>query len=154
MWTHFYDMHSGGGQKLDWGHIYIEAPRDEAERIFAARFGRRADKVTCSCCGEDYSVSSEEDLAQLTAFQRNCRSVESRRGDDGGFITPPKYYLEDGEQPPEGWLVDERFKRYQPYMTLAEYIKSDGVKVIPTSEIAPHERAAALPERTGWTRLE
>lgn len=28
MWTHFMDMHSGGGQKLDWPHIFIEAPEE------------------------------------------------------------------------------------------------------------------------------
>ncbi len=33
MWTQFHDMHSGGGQKLAWARIYIEAPEREAAQI-------------------------------------------------------------------------------------------------------------------------
>ena len=56
MWTRFCDTHSGGSQKEQWSHIYIEAPEKEARDVFYKRFGHSADHVTCSCCGEDYSV--------------------------------------------------------------------------------------------------
>ena len=62
------DMHSGGGAKLDWEYIYIEASEEEAKNIFFNRFKRNPSKVTCTCCGEDYSLSSEESLAALTEF--------------------------------------------------------------------------------------
>lgn len=39
MWTKFWDMASGGGQKEPFKFCYIEAPEEEAERIFQARFG-------------------------------------------------------------------------------------------------------------------
>lgn len=60
MWTHFYDMHSGGRQKEKWSHIFIEAPEEEAIVIFYNRFGHNPNKVTCTCCGQDYSISSGE----------------------------------------------------------------------------------------------
>lgn len=37
MWTEFWDMHSGGGQKEKWAKIYIEAPEEEARVIFYNR---------------------------------------------------------------------------------------------------------------------
>lgn len=55
-WTKFYDLHSGGGQKLDYSEFYIEADEPTARAIFEERFGRDPDNVTCSCCGSDYSV--------------------------------------------------------------------------------------------------
>ena len=70
MWTLFWDMHSGGDLKEDHSHIYIEAPEDEACVIFYNRFGHSPHRVTCTCCGSDYSISSEEDLNELTDFHR------------------------------------------------------------------------------------
>ena len=65
-------MHSGGGQKLDWAEIFIEADEPTARKYFEKRFGRDADNVTCECCGQDYSVSEAEGLDQITAFGRGC----------------------------------------------------------------------------------
>ena len=61
-WTQFWDMHSGGSLKEQWQYIYIEAPEDEARVIFYNRFDHSPDRVTCTCCGEDYSVSEDADL--------------------------------------------------------------------------------------------
>ena len=72
MWTQFMDMHSGGGRKLEWEYIYIEAPADEAKAIFFNRFGRNPEKVTCTCCGDDYSLTEGDSLEQVTAFNRGC----------------------------------------------------------------------------------
>lgn len=55
-WTQFFDLCSGGSEKERWGIIYIEAPEDEARVIFYNRFGHSPDRVTCACCGSDYSV--------------------------------------------------------------------------------------------------
>ena len=58
-WTQFSDMCSGGGRKEKWDCIWIEAPEDEARVIFNNRFGHDPSKVTCTCCGSDYSVYEE-----------------------------------------------------------------------------------------------
>jgi len=71
MWTHFWDMHSGGSQKLDFAHCYIEASEDEAINIFTKLFDRSPYNVTCHCCGEDYSVSESETLEAATEYQRS-----------------------------------------------------------------------------------
>ena len=61
MWTEFFDMSSGGSRKIkDYGLIYIELPYDEAVTYFIEKFGRYPHNITCDCCGEDFSVSSEE----------------------------------------------------------------------------------------------
>jgi len=72
-WTKFWDMHSGGSQKLDWAFIFIEAPLKEAEIIFQNRFGRKPNRVTCTGCGSDYSIDEGDSLEQLTGYHRNCR---------------------------------------------------------------------------------
>jgi len=69
MWTHFYDMHSGGGTKeAPYEHIYIEG--DNAVGVFYARFGHHPHRITCTCCGGDYSISSNESLEELTRYHR------------------------------------------------------------------------------------
>lgn len=60
MWTYFYDLHSGGFQKLAYQLIVIEASKPRAMRLFRRWFGRNPENVTCSCCGEDYSVDECE----------------------------------------------------------------------------------------------
>jgi len=74
MWTQFWDMHSGGDQKLDWAHIYIEQPEDEARATFERVFGRDPENVTCRCCGEDYTIQEYDTLEEATAYHRGCLS--------------------------------------------------------------------------------
>lgn len=62
MWTQFYDMSSGGSEKLGACTIWIEAGEDEACSLFEAIFERDPHNVTCSCCGPDYSVYEYETL--------------------------------------------------------------------------------------------
>ena len=71
MWTQFWDMHSGGSTKEPpYNKIYIEADKGMACVIFYNRFGHSPHRVTCTCCGEDYSVSSSETLEEETAYHR------------------------------------------------------------------------------------
>lgn len=72
VWTRFMDMSSGGGRKEDFSKIYIEAPEEEAKIIFYNRFGHNPERVSCSCCGEDYSISEDETLEQSTGYDRGC----------------------------------------------------------------------------------
>lgn len=67
------DMHSGGNNKeKKWKYIYIEAPEDEAKLIFYNRFGHDPERVSCTCCGEDYSISEEDTFERASAYDRNC----------------------------------------------------------------------------------
>lgn len=72
-WTCFMDAHSGGKQKLDWSHIYVELPEDEATIFFQNRFKRNPSRVTCTCCGSDYSIIEGATLLDVTGYERNCR---------------------------------------------------------------------------------
>ena len=109
MWTQFWDMRSGGGKKEKWEMIYIEAPAEEAKIIFYNRFGHSPDRVTCTCCGADYSIDEHEDFAQLTGYHRGCQSLQTpryRSGKKKGLfknddpVISRKLYLEAGEDPP------------------------------------------------------
>jgi hypothetical protein len=147
-WTHFHDMHSGGGQKLDWGHIFIEAPKAEAEIIFQNRFKRNPNRVTCTCCGPDYSISEDETLEQATAYERGCAYVY--RDADGNEIDEREGWI-PGKGHAKGVTAkyEERgggrfqFRTYQP---LEDYLAAEKVKVIRAKEIRPKDREGELHE--------
>ena len=129
MWTQFWDMHSGGGTKEPpYEKIYIEAPEDEAVSIFYSRFGHNPHKVTCTCCGPDYSISEYEELAQATAFHRNCEFDEKLNK----YIEQPKKYAWDGT--------------YAQHITLEDYCNQEDVCIIRKETIKDNERDAYVPE--------
>jgi hypothetical protein len=69
------DMHSGGSLKQPpFEYIYIEAEIEIAEQIFNKKFGHDPYDVSCSCCGENYSVSEYTTLEEATDYER-CRSI-------------------------------------------------------------------------------
>jgi len=156
-WTRFMDMHSGGGLKEKVQYIYIEAPEEEAKIIFYNKFGHSPDRVSCTCCGKDYSISSGEDLAQMMGYDRGCRSLETpeyKSGKKKGLYKPvndPKfkahYYLEDDEAfPPEGYTVDQ--DRYiAKYQSLKKYLKSKDILVICKRDIKAEWRKGEVPEQ-------
>lgn len=129
------DMHSGGGAKEDFEYLYIEASEEEAKVIFYNRFRHNPDRVTCTCCGPDYSISEEDDLAQLTAYDRGCRYDLTL----GTYVEEP----------------DTQYSR--DYVSLEEFLKrgttSDGIrrgetfKIIRADEILPEERVGYVPEQ-------
>ena len=156
MWTHFWDMHSGGGQKEKWSHIYIEAPEEEAKFVFYHRFGHNPDRVTCTCCGNDYSISSDKSLKSLTGFQRNCRNLETPQDENGLYVEPhdswwkEHYYLdpsEEKEAEKRGHKVDRRFSQFGNWVSLADYRKQKDVLFIDKEDIQPHEKEGDLPEQ-------
>lgn len=126
MWTKFWDMNSGGGRKEKWDKIYIEAPMNEAKIIFYNRFDHSPDRVTCTCCGEDYSISSGESLADLTGYHRNCKYDDKKKG-----------YVEE---------PDNRYGR-QRLVSLEEYINQPNVLVIYEKDIKPEERVGEVPQQ-------
>lgn len=139
MWTQFWDMHSGGGLKEPpYAKIYIEAPEEEAIRIFEDRFGRDPYNVTCDCCGDDYSIDSEETLEELTGYHRGCGHIANKKTEDGRWQPLPegmRTYLERDEEPPEGFIKTESWKG--DYQTLEEYVEREDVLVIRREDIKP-----------------
>jgi hypothetical protein len=122
------DMHSGGGQKLSHAKILIEASEAEAEIIFQNRFGRNPHRVTCTCCGPDYSITESATLEDATGYDRGCLwSSELDR------------YVDEPD-------ASYRGKRYQ---TLDQYLASDAALVIRKDEIKPEERIGDL-HLEGW----
>lgn len=125
-WTQFHDMHSGGGLKEKFHHAFIEAPIKEAKVIFFNRFGHSPDRVSCTCCGEDYSLTESETLEQATGFERGCRW--DKNGDC--YVDEP----DDGEHV------------WSKYMSLAEYRKCNDVCVITAADIKDEERTGDVPQ--------
>ena len=124
MWTKFMDMHSGGSQKEKWAFIYIEAPENEAMIIFYNRFGHNPERVTCTCCGQDYSIDESETIERATAYERGCRWDNDKR-----------CYVEE---------IDSKYS-WKEYRTLDEYKKDNRVLFIHASEIKDNERIGYVP---------
>lgn len=116
VWTHFWDMSSGGDQKLDFHHCFIEAPKSEAKTIFYNRFGRNPDRVTCTCCGSDYSISEYPTIDEATEYHRSSRAIfgpktdltvqEYEKSEGVKFIRADEIKPEEraGEVPEEGYV--------------------------------------------------
>ncbi len=118
-WTTFWDMHSGGGQKHSFSKCFIEADEETAITVFYNRFGTNPARVSCTCCGEDYSVSEEkETLEEATEFHRS------------NYVGK----------------VDGEYKR-EVTQSCAEYIASDDVEVIWADDITDEDRRGDVPEQ-------
>lgn len=150
MWTQFMDMHSGGGTKeKPYEYIYIEAPEDEAKVIFYNRFGHNPQRVSCTCCGDDYSISSNETLAGLTGFERGCAYVYR---DPQGEVCSQDEAWRRGHGMREGYTAGyEEFQdpetSYRKYTPLADYLVNPKCLFIPAKEIHESERVGEVPEQ-------
>jgi hypothetical protein len=101
------DMHSGGGRKLDWEYIFIEAPESEAKSVFYSKFGRSPERVTCTCCGEDYSISEYESLDEASKYDRGKLTTEDYiKSSDVKVIYAKDITTKERivEVPPEGYV--------------------------------------------------
>ena len=159
-WTRFMDMHSGGGRKGPAEKIIIEAPEDEARVVFYNRFGLSPDRVTCTCCGEDYSVTEGDTLEQITAYDRNCHSAYFYT--DTGEVVPDSttgryrqvgaYNHKTQQWEHEGRGVEHRYVEqgdssgHRRYLTLEEHLATDRVLVVRADEILPEERVGSVPQ--------
>lgn len=150
MWTHFMDMHSGGGTKIEpFENIYIEAPEKEARVIFYNRFGRNPDRITCTCCGNDYSVSEESDLSQATAYERGCEYAYVDA--DGKEYNQNDWY---NLSPQLRGSVKGRYVERQarpsfgrPHISLAQFKLRKDVLIISADEIKETERVGEVPQQ-------
>ncbi len=139
MWTLFWDMHSGGGTKEDpYESIYIEASEKEAVVIFYNRFGHNPERVSCTCCGEDYSISESKTFKQASAYHRGCVSASSKNGKKW-------QYFEASENLPEGWKKS-KYDSWDKYQTVAQYKRNKNVLTIPKSKILQSERIGEVPQ--------
>lgn len=127
MWTRFMDMHSGGGSKEEWEYIYIEAPEEEAKVIFYNKFGHNPDRVTCTCCGGDYSIDESETLEEATAYDRGCE-----------WDSEQEKYV---DKPHTGRMMIRK-----EYITLPDYCKRDDVLVISDCDISVEHRKGDVPD--------
>lgn len=135
-WTRFMDMHSGGASKEPFEYLYIEAPEQEAKVIFYNRFGHNPERTTCTCCGDDYSISESETLAIATRYDRNC-DWDAETGD----------YADRPKAKPERWEG--------PYIPLDQFIANGGKtgitgggsQFIYAADIKPEERVGNVPEQ-------
>lgn len=158
MWTSFMDMHSGGGMKeKPYHHIFIEAPINEAKIIFYNRFGHNPERVSCTCCGDDYSIHESSTLEQATGYERHCRHLATPKDPETGRYmndlhkTDPYFrdhhYLEDGEEPKPPYKVSDSKFMGGPYIPLGEYMKGDSVLIIIKEDIKPEERSGDVPDQ-------
>lgn len=120
-------MYSGGGTKESpYTHIYIEAKEDEATVIFYNRFGHNPNRVTCTCCGPDYSIIEGETLAEITAFDRGCKYLNNAVG----YVESPSKYAAGSRVIP-----------------LDEFCQLSHVLVIRSPDIKPEWRRGNVPHQ-------
>lgn len=127
MWTKFMDMHSGGGLKNKYEHIFIEADNEEvAINIFQNKYSD-PNNITCSCCGEDYSVSTEKTFALASAYERNNVWINKTEpsGEKRG-----KYHDGPVETIPEGWASRYIGSVEDTWISIDDYLLSKEIKVI------------------------
>ena len=150
MWTRFMDMHSGGGAKEDFEFLLVELPEREAVVYFYNKFGHNPYRVTCTCCGEDYSVGEDETIQNITGFDRGCRYATPKtpkKGDRG-------FYIEEGPIP-EGYKVDHRLYR-SPYISIEDFLNDPEkfrYKIIYRSDISDSEIEGTVP-RQGYVWID
>lgn len=125
MRTQFMDMHSWGSLKEKQQYIYIEAPQEEAELIFYNRFWHNPNRVSCTCCGNDYSISESETLEQASAYERWCR-----------YDNKSNKYVDEKDP-----------KWYRDYISLDIYKWFKSIIIIYEKDIKPEERVWTLPEQ-------
>ena len=170
MYTRFHAMHSGGGLKeAPYDKIYIEVPEEEAKVIFYNRFGHSPDRVTCTCCGEDYSYDDGESLAQLSAYDRNAayeyfyvdngEKAEGvgRWGRNAMWDRERRVHVYNGRDV-EGRYVEEasldhmeygasREECESRYQSVADYFAGENVLVIYAEDITDDERRGTVPSQ-------
>ncbi len=139
-WTCFMDMHSGGSLKENWQYIYIEASEKEAKIIFYNRFGHNPHRVTCTCCGEDYSITESDDLGQATGYERGC--------DYAYFDKKGKRILERKQRFTSKYIEQPCIKySFKKYKTLEEYKKRKDILFVYAKDIKSKERIGEIPEQ-------
>lgn len=157
MWTRFMDMHSGGSVKEKQSCIYIEAPEEEAKVIFYNRLKHNPERITCTCCGPDYSIDEAPTLEQASGYDRGCDYAYFKP--DGTECTHDEAWsknirsgmnrsrrkgLKKGYT--QGY-VERPSKEYamNKYCTLKKYVRQKDVLIIRAKNIKAKERVGDVP---------
>lgn len=73
-WTLFSDAYAEGFLKFKhYEFIIVEGKVEEALSMFIDMTNVDPKKVTCTCCGQHYSIREYDSVFQATAFERGCR---------------------------------------------------------------------------------
>lgn len=83
-WTLFWDMSSGGGQKVAYKMIAINSPLVQALEEFQRIFDRDPLNITCDTCGEDYAIyryNTEDEVREHVAQYSGGSYVIYRNGE-------------------------------------------------------------------------
>lgn len=142
------DMNSGGGSKEKWNYIFIEAPEKEAVTIFYNMFDHNPYRVTCTCCGADYSVDESKTLEEATCYERGCDYAYFNK--EGVEIPQDKAWKSgkgyvDGCY--SGYVERGPKESYKKHISLKEYLKNDTIRVIYANEILPKHRIGSVPQQ-------
>lgn len=134
MWIRFNDMHSGGGLKVPpYESLYLWAESvDKGVDKFISMFHRNPTDTACHTCGQNYSIDSDEDLRQLSAFDRRLRFAHPRAADRNAAWKEGRY-LEPDEDLPKGWTLS--FSRDEPGATMKEFLASEAIYVERLSDL-------------------
>lgn len=76
MYTLFYDLSSGGYQKEGFQKLAVNLSMDKAEKWFEETYGHDPYRMTCDCCGPDYSVYEFDSLEELRNHYNNVILAE------------------------------------------------------------------------------
>lgn len=150
MWTQLMDMHSGGGTKEKWEYIYIEASVEEAKLIFYNKFGHSPDRVSCTCCGNDYSCSEDETLEEATAYNRGCALVYKDK--NGKEVPKEKAWTPGNKGLNKGYTSGyaehgDKERSWETFCKFETYLKNKSILVIYKKNIKENDRQGTLPEQ-------
>ncbi len=146
-WTTFMDMHSGGRLKASHQWIVIEAPQALAELVFYNRFGHNPNRITCTCCGEDYSVSEHENSRDGIRYHWRWGSIYGKRARKHSDVRVAalQAMAEQNDSPQEAENARIAIRRQKRALQWTR----QNVLFIKHEDIQPHEKVGSVPVE-GW----
>lgn len=73
-WTIFEDAYADGKLKFkDYEWIIVEGSEETALPLFMKMTKVDPKRVTCTCCGQHFSIREYDSVFQATGFQRSCQ---------------------------------------------------------------------------------
>jgi hypothetical protein len=128
-WTTFMDMHSGGYLKEKWCLIFIEAPQDDAVKIFNDIFEHDPNDITCSCCCEDYAIYENDTLENASGYHRRCKFVMEYNGERIPISTWRNMSLDERKNVKQFYVDEGSFEQFD------HFINRSDVRIIKSNEI-------------------
>ena len=85
----------------------LKHQKNKQKKVFCNRFGHNPDRVTCTCCGPDYSIQDYVTLEEATSYHRQNKSVEEFSKEPDILIIYAKDIKPEeleGELPTQGYI--------------------------------------------------